>query len=146
MTANDEAVEEFVGGTVHQAFLSATNYHRWHIPVAGTIVRPFLVEHTYYSGADSLGSDPAEPTHSQAYVAHVATRVAFLIRADNPAIGLVGLEVSSCLIHLSLETGHHVVKGEESGHFQFGGSTHRLVFGPGVMGDFVTTASPTPRP
>ena len=41
MLANDEAVEEFVGGTVYQAFLSATNYHRWHSPVAGTIVRAF---------------------------------------------------------------------------------------------------------
>src|SRR5665811_1985960 len=37
MLADDEVVEEFVGGTVYQAFLSATNYHRWHSPVAGTI-------------------------------------------------------------------------------------------------------------
>ena len=74
MFANDEAVEEFIGGTVYQAFLSATNYHRWHSPVAGTIVRAFLVEGTYYSEADSLGSDAVEPTHSQAYLAHVAAR------------------------------------------------------------------------
>ena len=42
MLANDVAVEEFVGGTVYQAFLSATNYHRWHSPVTGTIVPPEL--------------------------------------------------------------------------------------------------------
>ena len=36
------AVDQFVGGTVYQAFLSATNYHRWHSPVAGTIVRAFI--------------------------------------------------------------------------------------------------------
>jgi phosphatidylserine decarboxylase len=30
MVANDDSVDQFVGGTVHQAFLSATNYHRWH--------------------------------------------------------------------------------------------------------------------
>ncbi len=35
MLDNDEAVAEFAGGTVYQAFLSATNYHRWHSPVAG---------------------------------------------------------------------------------------------------------------
>ncbi|MDD4868611.1 MAG: phosphatidylserine decarboxylase family protein, partial [Mycobacterium sp.] len=35
MLANDEMVEHFVGGTVYQGFLSATNYHRWHSPVAG---------------------------------------------------------------------------------------------------------------
>jgi len=151
MLANDEAVEELVGGTVYQAFLSATNYHRWHSPVAGTIERAFLVEGTYYSEADSLGSDAVEPTHSQGYLAHVAARAVFLIRADNPAIGLVGFvpvgmsEVSSCLIHPNIEPGQHVVKGEELGHFQFGGSTHCLVFGPGVIGDFAMTAIPQPH-
>jgi phosphatidylserine decarboxylase len=151
MLANDEAVEEFVGGTVYQAFLSATNYHRWHSPVAGTIVRAFLVEGTYYSEADSLGSDAEEPTHSQGYLAHVAARAVFLIQADNPAIGLVGFipvgmsEVSSCLIRPGIEPGHHVAKGEELGHFQFGGSTHCLVFGPGVIDDFALTAIPQPH-
>jgi phosphatidylserine decarboxylase len=151
MLANDKAVEEFVGGTIYQAFLSATNYHRWHSPVTGTIVRAFLIEGTYYSEADSLGSDAVEPTHSQAYLAHVAARAVFLIRADNPAIGLVAFvpvgmsEVSSCLIHPSIEPGHHVVKGDDIGHFQFGGSTHCLVFGPGVIGDFAMTAIPQPH-
>ena len=151
MLANDEAVEDFVGGTVYQAFLSATNYHRWHSPVAGIIVRAFLVEGTYYSEGDSLGSDAIEPTHSQAYLAHVAARAVFLLRADNPAIGLVGFvpvgmsEVSSCVIHPHIEPGHHVAKGEELGYFQFGGSTHCLVFGPGVIGGFAMTAIPQPH-
>ena len=39
LLAQDEAADQFVGGTIYQAFLSATNYHRWHSPVAGTIVR-----------------------------------------------------------------------------------------------------------
>jgi len=30
-------VDEFVDGTVYQAFLSPENYHRWHSPVSGTI-------------------------------------------------------------------------------------------------------------
>ena len=155
MFANDEAVEDFVGGTVYQAFLSATNYHRWHSPVGGTIVRAFVVEGTYYSEADALGSDAVEPTHSQAYLAHVAARAVFVIQADNHAIGLVGFvpvgmsEVSSCLIHPSITPGYHVAKGDELGHFQFGGSTHCLVFGPGVIGDFAMPAIPnlmTPAP
>jgi phosphatidylserine decarboxylase len=126
--------------------LSATNYHRWHNPVAGTILRASLVEGTYYSEADSLGSDAVEPTHSQAYLAHVAARAVFLIRADNSAIGLVGFvpvgmsEVSSCLIHPAMKPGHHVFKGEQLGYFQFGGSTHCLVFGPGVIDSLAMTA------
>jgi phosphatidylserine decarboxylase len=33
--------------------LSATNYHRWHSPVAGTIVRAFVTEGTYCSEAET---------------------------------------------------------------------------------------------
>ena len=33
MMAEDPLVEQFVGGTVYQAFLSAMNYHCWHAPV-----------------------------------------------------------------------------------------------------------------
>ena len=57
MLDNDEAVTEFAGGTVYQAFLSATNYHRWHSPVAGTVVRAWVVDGTYYSVADTVGEN-----------------------------------------------------------------------------------------
>lgn len=38
MLDGDDSVKRFVGGTVYQAFLSATDYHRWHAPIAGTVV------------------------------------------------------------------------------------------------------------
>ncbi len=151
MLANDPSVEQFVGGTVYQAFLSATNYHRWHSPVAGTIVRAFLEGGTYFSEADSEGSDAVEPTNSQSYQAHVAARAIILIDADDPAIGLVAfvpvgmVEVSSCVIPEEITTGYHVAKGEELGYFQFGGSTHCLVFRPGVIADFALAAIPQPQ-
>ncbi|HUS22886.1 MAG TPA: phosphatidylserine decarboxylase, partial [Aeromicrobium sp.] len=151
MLANDESAGQFVGGTVYQAFLSATNYHRWHAPVAGTIVRAFVQDGTYYSEADSEGPAAEEPTNSQGYIAHVATRAIILIGADDPAIGLVAfvpvgmVEVSSCLIAPEITPGHHVAKGDELGHFQFGGSTHCLVFRPGVIADFSPGALPEPE-
>jgi phosphatidylserine decarboxylase len=151
MLANDDSVDEFVGGTVYQAFLSATNYHRWHSPVAGTIVRAFLQPGTYYSEADSEGKDAVEPMNSQSYLAHVAARAIFLIQADDPVIGLmafvpVGMsEVSSCVIDSKVTRGYHVGKGEELGYFQFGGSTHCLVFRPGVIGEFALAAIPQPH-
>src|ERR1700743_1486112 len=104
MRAGDESVDQFVGGTVYQAFLSATNYHRWHSPVAGTIGRAFVQQGTYYSEPDSERADAVEPRFSQSCLAHVAARSVILIEADNPVIGLtafvpVGMsEVSSCLI------------------------------------------------
>lgn len=148
MLAGDDACQAFVGGTVYQAFLSATNYHRWHSPVAGTVVRAFVQPGTYYSEADSEGADALDPINSQGYLAHVATRAIFLIEADNPTIGLVGFiaigmsEVSSCLIGPEMTAGHHVEKGEELGYFQFGGSTHCLLFRPGAIDSFNLTAVP----
>lgn len=149
--AGDEAVEKFVGGTVYQAYLSATNYHRWHSPVAGTVVRAFNVDGTYYSEADSERSDAVEPQNSQGYMAHVATRAVILIQADDLAIGLVAFvpvgmsDVSSCLIHPQVAPGSHLDKGEEIGYFQFGGSTYCLVFRPGVIADFAFDALPQPH-
>jgi phosphatidylserine decarboxylase len=150
MLANDVAADQFAGGTVYQAFLSATNYHRWHSPVAGTIVRAFVQPGTYYAEAESEGSDALDPVNSQAYLAHVATRAIILIEADNPVIGLtavvlVGMsEVSSCQIGPKIAKGHHVEKGEELGYFQFGGSSECLVFRPNVIDAFALDAIPQP--
>ncbi len=151
MLAGDETAAQFVGGTVYQAFLSARNYHRWHSPVAGTIVRAFVCAGTYFSEADSEGKDAVEPTNSQSYLAHVAARAIVLIEAEDPVIGLmafvaVGMsDVSSCVIGADLEPGYHVGKGEELGHFQYGGSTHCLVFRPGVISEFSLAAIPQPH-
>jgi phosphatidylserine decarboxylase len=151
MLANDDSVDAFVGGTVYQAFLSATNYHRWHSPVAGTIVRAFLQPGTYYSEADSEGKDAVEPMNSQSYLAHVAARAIFVIEADDPVIGLMAFvpigmsEVSSCLIDAKMTPGYHVSKGEELGYFQFGGSTHCLVFRPNAIAEFAVAAIPQPH-
>ena len=41
--------------------------------------------------------------------------------------------------------GHHLAKGDELGYFQFGGSTHCLVFRPGVIGEFTLAAIPQPH-
>ena len=129
LLCNDPSVPEFVGGTVYQAFLSATNYHRWHSPVAGTVLRAYLVDGTYYSEGDADGTDAQQETSAQTYLAHVAARAVVIIDADDPVIGLlafvaVGMsEVSSCLFAPDIAPGHHLAKGEELGHFRFGGST-----------------------
>ncbi len=140
MLANDALVDEFVGGTIYQAFLSALSYHRWHSPVSGTIVKTVVVDGSYYSEALSEGFDPAGPNDSQGYITEVATRALVYIEADNPAIGLmcfmaVGMaEVSTCEITVAKDA--HVRKGDQLGMFHFGGSTHCLIFRPEVRLDF----------
>jgi phosphatidylserine decarboxylase len=82
----------------------------------------------------------------------VATRALIFIEADYSGIGLmcfvaVGMvEVSSCVLvdreGKPLEEGQKVEKGDQLGYFQFGGSTHCLVFRPGVISEFATEAIP----
>jgi len=149
---NGNFVDELVGGTVYQAFLSAKNYHRWHSPVSGTIKKLQKVPGTYYAEAASEGFDPAGPNNSQGYIAHVATRALIFIQADNADIGLVCLvpigmaEVSSCLLvdkeGQPLKEGARVKKGDQVGYFQFGGSSHCLIFQPGVVSEFALQAIP----
>jgi phosphatidylserine decarboxylase len=150
LLAGDQSVDEFVGGTVYQAYLSATNYHRWHSPVAGAVVRAYVQEGTYYSEADAEGDAAFEPQNSQGYLAHIATRAIFVIEADNPAIGRLAVvqvgmsDVSSCVIDPGVVPGRHLAKGDELGRFQFGGSTYCLIFRPGVVTGFVLPAIPHP--
>lgn len=139
-------VDEFTGGTVYQAFLSAENYHHWHSPVSGVIKMIHHVEGAYYAECASEGFDPLGPNNSQGYIAHVNTRALIFIEADAPAIGLlcfvaVGMvEVSSCVV--GVKEGQQVKKGKEIGHFQFGGSTHCLVFQRGAIAEFALQAIP----
>lgn len=138
--ANDPLTSQFVGGTIYQAFLNALSYHRWHSPVDGRIVKCAVLDGTYYSETPAEGWDPAGPNDSQGYITEVATRAMVFIEADNPAIGLmcvlpVGMaEVSSC--EITVYEGQHVSKGDQLGMFHFGGSTHCLIFRPGVMLNF----------
>jgi phosphatidylserine decarboxylase len=130
----DPVHREFVGGTLFQAFLSALCYHRWHSPVAGTVLRCWRVAGTYYSEAPGVQDDDCAPNASQRYLSEVATRAIILLQADEPAIGLmafvaVGMaEVSSC--EITVRPGQVVRKGDQLGSFHFGGSTHLLLFRP----------------
>ncbi|KUJ61047.1 phosphatidylserine decarboxylase [Flavobacteriaceae bacterium CRH] len=144
----DELAPQFDGGTVYQAFLSALSYHRWHSPVNGKIVKTAVINGSYYlenlyqGFYNPKGADSSAPNNSQPFLTAVATRAVIYIEADNPAIGLmcvipVGMaEVSSC--EITVKAGDIVKKGDELGMFHFGGSTHCLIFRPGVNLEFST--------
>ena len=140
MLAGDTLAARFDEGTVYQAFLSSFSYHRWHSPVAGRIVKAYVVDGTYYAQNQHEGFDPSAPRQSQAYITQLATRALIFIEADHPAIGLmcfmaVGMaEVSTCDITVS--EGQRVAKGEQLGMFHFGGSTHCLLFRSQTQLDF----------
>jgi len=136
----NELANKFYGGTIYQAFLSATSYHRWHSPVSGTIYKTELVDGSYYSQTYNIQDDPAAPNMSQGYISHVAARGIVYIQADNPDIGLmifvsIGMsEVSSN--EIAVKEGQRIKKGDQLGMFHYGGSTHLLIFQPGVDVEF----------
>ncbi|KAI2773986.1 Phophatidylserine decarboxylase-domain-containing protein [Daldinia loculata] len=159
---SDDTVDKFVGGTVYQAFLKATSYHRWHSPVKGKVVYAKVIDGTLFSEPPINGfynpnddpehePDPSGPDSSQGYITHVATRAVYLIDTEGPA-GLVGAvyvgmaDVSTCEIgakfkglekQVALTEGVEVEKGEEIGMFHHGGSTHCLLFEKDVKLSFV---------
>ena len=143
MLANDPLASHFAGGTIYQAFLSALSYHRWHSPVSGVVRRAFVADGTYFSeplfestSSAQGGIDEKGISLAQGYLTALATRAIIVIEADNPAIGLmafigVGMdEVSTC--EITVKEGQHIKKGDQTGMFHFGGSSHCLLFRKGV--------------
>ncbi len=142
----DPLAEQFTGGTVYQAFLSALSYHRWNSPVSGIVKKVAMVNGSYYLGnryqgfINPDGADESAPNQSQAFLTAVATRAVIFIESDNPKIGLmcfiaIGMaEVSSCAP--TVQEGQRINKGDELGMFHFGGSTHCLIFRPEVKLEF----------
>ncbi|KAI0438908.1 Phophatidylserine decarboxylase-domain-containing protein [Xylaria telfairii] len=132
---------KFVGGTVYQAYLSPTSYHRWNSPVKGDVVYAAVIDGTYFS-------EPEE--RAQGYICHIATRAILIIDTKDPVVGLVGAvyvgmaDVSTCEILEKFQGGlpAAVEKGEEIGMFHHGGSTHCLLFEKKVKLAWVSEASP----
>lgn len=135
-----ELALKFDGGSVYEAFLSAFNYHRWHSPVKGTVRDLYTVNGTYYSQAKYVGPDPSKDDNYGAYLVAVASRMIFVIEADDPAIGLVTVVqvgMSECSsVHSTVQVGQKLEKGQEIGMFKFGGSTFLNVFQKGVIRNF----------
>jgi phosphatidylserine decarboxylase len=108
--------------------------------VSGKVMKAYVKDGSHYAEAASHGFDPAGPNDSQSYTTEVATRALIFIEADNPDVGLmcvlaVGMaEVSGCQI--TVYQGQRVGKGDQIGMFHYGGSTHCLIFRPGVKLEF----------
>lgn len=139
-----EWVSPFVGGQLYQGFLSATHYHRWNAPLDGKIVQSWVQPGTYFAQRPGQGEDPGtwEGTESQPYLGHVASRAIFIF--EHEICGYVALlcigmvEVSTCVINPEFIVNEqdppvNISRGTEIGHFEFGGSTHMMVFQPGKV-------------
>mmetsp|Transcript_7309 Transcript_7309/g.6555 ORF Transcript_7309/g.6555 Transcript_7309/m.6555 type:complete len:458 (-) Transcript_7309:46-1419(-) len=136
---NEKYAHHFIGGQLYQGFLSATHYHRWNSPIDGRIIRSWLQPGTYFAIRPNQGETPGtfEGTEAQPYLGHVATRAIFIF--EHHLCGYIALlcigmvEVSTCYIKSQYLVNEgddpvSVQRGDEIGRFEFGGSTHIMIF------------------
>jgi phosphatidylserine decarboxylase len=127
--------ESFVGGTVYQAFLSPWCYHRWHAPYSGTIEQTYKLNGTYLlenPTSDLSQSGEDNYVNTQPLLTSLSVRHVYILNTEDPLIGRIGVieigmgEVSSCIS--TVNPGDYMKKGQELGRFEFGGSSHALIF------------------
>ncbi|MCK5133440.1 MAG: phosphatidylserine decarboxylase [Candidatus Sabulitectum sp.] len=123
---NSPYADRFIGGDIVDILLWFTDYHHFHSPIAGD-----LVYASEYAG--SYNYNFAEVNWFKELARH--KRLCYLI--DSEEFGLVamipvgfwgvGSIVTEC------QVGDYIEKGQELGHFAYGGSSILLVFEPGVI-------------
>ncbi|WP_103070431.1 phosphatidylserine decarboxylase family protein [Aquimarina sediminis] len=139
---NSPYVNDFIGGDMVQTFLSGNDYHRFHAPIDGTILKTEIVQGLTFSQRNSE-KEPGAGTESLGYEASVNTRGLVYIQSDDEVIGKVCVipigitEISSVRFGEHITEGAKVKKGDELGRFSYGGSTLCLLFQPNAIKNFV---------
>lgn len=127
--------DRFAGGVFTHSALRTFDYHRWHAPLAGTVLEARIIQGQAWLDVTAVDLDIGG-TRCRVLRAMEGTGYQFvqtrgLVTLDTPA-GLVAClpvgmaQVSSVVI--TAEVGSDIRKGEELGYFQFGGSDFVMVF------------------
>ncbi|KAL2033109.1 hypothetical protein VTO58DRAFT_106281 [Aureobasidium pullulans] len=126
--AYPEDAKRYVGGAMGIFRLAPQDYHRFHIPVDGTMLEPKLIDGEYYT---------VNPMAIRSALDVYGENVRVVVPIDSPKHGRVmvicvgAMMVGSTVI--TRKTGEQVKRAEELGYFKFGGSTLLLLFEPGKM-------------
>lgn len=146
---NSAYAKNFVGGTAVSCVLMPTNYHRYHAPVTGLLVEGMDVPGIYngiLDGEHWFNEGNIGESDTNFSIFEDFHRAYFIIKTEKygcVAIIPVGLNTISA-IHPSVvgDASSYVPpggiplpvkKGQELGHFAYGGSLNILLFEPGVM-------------
>ena len=125
-------VELFSDGSIFQTYLNPYNYHRWWCPVNGEIVfDPIDIPGAFFNKLvipDFAGATTA----SLPYLVQVNARGLIVFKTDDYGyvccIPLGMSEVSSIVFTNEMKKGKTVVKGQEMGQFNYGGSSFVTIF------------------
>ncbi|EME50121.1 hypothetical protein DOTSEDRAFT_68851 [Dothistroma septosporum NZE10] len=108
--------------------LAPQDYHRFHIPVDGTMLEPKLIDGEYYT---------VNPMAIRSALDVYGENIRVVVPIDSVCHGRVmvicvgAMMVGSTII--TRKKGDQVKRAEELGYFKFGGSTLLLLFEEGVM-------------
>jgi len=129
---NHNLVEMFAGGYVFQTYLNPYNFHRWWVPVNGTVLfTPFSIPGNFFNKL-VLPDFAGATTASLPYLAQVNARGLIVIETEDYGnvccIPLGMSEVSTVQFNENMTAGTSVKKGDEMGMFNYGGSSFVLIF------------------
>lgn len=132
LLAGSEYAQDFYGGTFIHYFLSPFDYHRFHTPVAGTILEIKAVPGNVYLNVEMGDGQWHAPDGSGDGYEFSQARGLVILDAG-PVVGKVAVlpigmaQVSGVEMNTQLK-GQKVIKGQEFGKFKFGGSDIILLF------------------
>lgn len=136
---NSQYRDAFQGGTLTHSFLNVYDYHRYHFPLSGTVKEVTLIEGDYAVGG-SIVWNPATSKYDLDCDTpgwqSIETRGCVIL--ETPDYGLVALlpigmmPVTSINWAPEVKVGAQVSKGQELGHFLFGGSDYVILFQQGI--------------
>jgi phosphatidylserine decarboxylase len=121
--------DAFKGGTYMHSFLYVNDYHRYHVPVAGTLKEARNIHGRVYLDVVKRSDGTLAVVDGDTYQFQQERG---LVIIDSPVLGLVAVlpigmaQVSS--VNLTPEVGAVLTKGEEFGYFLFGGSDIVMLF------------------
>ena len=121
--------DAFEGGSYTHSFLYIDDYHRYHVPVAGTVREVRNISGKVYMDVFREDDGTLNVVDGDTYQFNQERG---LVVIDSPEVGLVAVlpigmaYVSS--VNLTTEVGAELRKGDQFGYFMFGGSDIVMVF------------------
>jgi len=136
---SDQYGKSFANGTFVHYFLGPYSYHRFHTPVSGTVKECKALQGATFLEVNISGDRQfdAPDNAENGYEFLQARGVIIIDTTDSPDgdMGIVAvIPVGMCQVssvHMTAEVGSYTKKGDEFGHFQFGGSDIILLFQKG---------------
>lgn len=120
--------DRFKNGLFTHSYLTVLTYHRYHVPVRGTVLEATILAGDVFADVSMTKDGHLSAADGTGYQ---FSQERGLLVIDSP-VGLVallpiGMDVISS-VNLSVDVGDYVNKGDEFGNFLFGGSDMVMLF------------------